>query len=157
MLPDHVGQQVGKTAAASHETTGTIDIEHADHGMHIGGCPSSSASVKGIHVGHHTAQFGVCDIFGYKLVGCHEEFVRVVVEVGTRRTEIEQVEFLCQCEDGLDIALQVLTLLREGLGQRVHEALPALSNGVMLMILREIQMVRTIIVHIAQVHLVFDT
>ena len=157
VLLDHIGQEVGKTAAATHKPTGTVDIKHTDHSMHKGWRLPFPTTIERIHIGHHTAQFGVVDIFGDKLVGCHEEVVRVTEEVGACRTEIEQVEFLGQGIKGLDIALQILTLLRERLGQRVDKGLLAFGDGIILLVLREVQFVCTVVIHIAQVHFILNT
>ena len=75
MFPDDIGQQVGKMAAAPHEPTGTVDIEHADHGMHVCWRMPSPAAVQRVHPGHHAAQPFVLDITGNEVVGCHEEAV----------------------------------------------------------------------------------
>ena len=59
----------------------------------------------------------------------------MVVEVVAHRPEIEQVEFLGQVEEGFDIALQVLPLLREDPGQRLYELLLAFRDSVMQAVL----------------------
>ena len=157
MFADHVCQQFCKMAAASHETTGTVDVEHTDHGMHIGRCVSSLAAIERVHIGHHTAQPPVADILGDEVVSRHKEVVGVVIEVLTHRTEIEQVEFLRQFKEGVNITLQVLPFMGKVLGQRLDVGLPTLRDGIVTLVFREVETVSAIWIYILHAHLVCNT
>ena len=128
-------------AASTYKTTGTVDVEHTDYGMHVGRRVSALAAIERVHIGYHTAQAPVADIFGNELVSRHKEVVRVVIEVLTHRTEIEQVEFLRQFKEGVNITLQVLPFMRKVLGQRLDIVFPAFGNRIIMVVLSEVKTV----------------
>ena len=46
----HFDEGIGQGATFAHETRRTIDVQHIDHGVHVGRRPSFHASIQGIHV-----------------------------------------------------------------------------------------------------------
>ena len=70
---DDLSQRIGKVAAATHKATGTVDVERADDGVHVGWGLLAASAVEGIHIGQHAAQFRIADVLGDEVVGRHHK------------------------------------------------------------------------------------
>ena len=66
---DNLCQGRGQLLRTTRKTVGSVDIKHADEGVHVGWRMTSNASIHGVHVGQHVAESFIVDVVCDKLVG----------------------------------------------------------------------------------------
>ena len=136
--------------AAPHKAAGTADVQGADQCMYVGWGLVGPPAIERIHISQHAAQPFVAGVFGYVVVGCHQEVVGLDKEphLTARRSQVEEVYFAGHVQHAVHIARQVLPFLWKLTGQRLDKAVAALANLIGGAVLCEIEPVGAVIVHV---------
>ena len=112
---DNVGKELCKMTAAINKPAGTMNVQRTDDGMNVCWCLVGTTAIQRIHIGQHTPQTFVLDIFGNKGISSHQKVIGLSKEphLTCRRSQIEQIHLVSDSQYGIDITLQISLLFRK--------------------------------------------
>ena len=146
----HFDEGIGQCATFAHETRRSVDVQHADHGVHVGRRPTFHAAVQGIHVSHQFLQPLVRNVAGNKGVGREQKLLGHFEKPRFHRTQMEQIETFYQLVHRGHVVLQFGAGLREIARPTFDEPLSSFGDAIGGLLVQEGDFVHTLGIGVPQ-------